>query len=203
MGIKERKIREKEILREKMLNAAAELLVKDGFENLSIRKIAKKIEYSPALIYHYFKDKSDLVVQLVNQGFDSFLKQVDKIPGEIKKNPEEHLKEFLSALVKVGIEFPNHYKAIFINYLEEKISGSYFAESGKREEGFILLVQIVEEGMSRGIFKEIHVISTAQVVWSSAHGLILTLVAQQDIPKNKKKMIISSFIDLIVNGLKK
>ena len=56
MGIKERRAREKEQLRRQILSAARELFVNEGYENVSMRKIANKIEYSPTTIYLYFKD---------------------------------------------------------------------------------------------------------------------------------------------------
>ena len=63
MGIKERRERQKEHLREEILEAARELFLKEGVENVSMRAIAKRIEYSPTTIYLYFKDKWDSVSQ--------------------------------------------------------------------------------------------------------------------------------------------
>ena len=51
MGIKERQTRQKEMLRQEILDAARNLFIKDGYENVSMRKIAEKIEYSPTTIY--------------------------------------------------------------------------------------------------------------------------------------------------------
>ena len=64
MGINERKEREREEIRELILNAAREIFVEEGYEHTSMRKIAQKIEYSPGTIYHHFKDKSDLLLAL-------------------------------------------------------------------------------------------------------------------------------------------
>ena len=61
MGTKERRAREKEQLRQQILLAARELFVNEGYENVSMRKIANKIEYSPTTIYLHFKDKADLL----------------------------------------------------------------------------------------------------------------------------------------------
>ena len=60
MGIAERKEREREEVKDLILNAAREIFLSEGYENTSIRKIATKIEYSPGIIYHHFKDKNDL-----------------------------------------------------------------------------------------------------------------------------------------------
>lgn len=202
MSLKERRKRDKEALRLKMLDAAAELLVKGGYKSLSIRKIAAKIEYSPALIYHYFSDKADLVNNLIDESFDKFLKKIEKLSQDVKDDPVKMLEATLRALIELGVEFPNHYRAVFMNYLGEKHAGQYFAESPKREEGFILLVKNIEEGIDKKLFKEVHAITTAQVIWSSVHGLILTLITEDDMPEIKQNRMVDQLVDIIFNGLK-
>src|SRR3954471_19692664 len=68
MGIKERQERDREAVRRAILEAARELFVTDGFNNVSIRKIAERIEYSPAAIYGYFPSKDDIFFALAEEG---------------------------------------------------------------------------------------------------------------------------------------
>ena len=65
MGIPERKERAREDLRKRILAAAEELFVREGYEKVSMRKIARRIEYSPTTIYHHFKDKAELFACLL------------------------------------------------------------------------------------------------------------------------------------------
>ena len=69
MGIKERQERDREAVRRSILDAARELFVAEGFPNVSIRKIAERIEYSPAAIYGYFPSKDDIFFALAEEGF--------------------------------------------------------------------------------------------------------------------------------------
>src|SRR5262247_3651263 len=69
MGIKERQERDREAVRRSILDAARELFVSEGFQNVSIRKIAERIEYSPAAIYSYFPSKDDIFYALAEEGF--------------------------------------------------------------------------------------------------------------------------------------
>lgn len=69
MGIKERQDREKQAVRESILAAARDLFVAEGYEQVSIRKIAERIEYSPAAIYSYFPSKDDIFFALAAEGF--------------------------------------------------------------------------------------------------------------------------------------
>src|SRR5688572_7024617 len=69
MGIKERQVRDREAVRRAILDAARELFVSEGYQNVSIRKIAERIEYSPAAIYGYFPSKDDIFFALAEEGF--------------------------------------------------------------------------------------------------------------------------------------
>src|SRR5204863_2023254 len=69
MGIKERQERDREAVRRAILDAARELFVTEGYQNVSIRKIAERIEYSPAAIYGYFASKDDIFFALAEEGF--------------------------------------------------------------------------------------------------------------------------------------
>jgi len=69
MGIKERQERDREAVRRAILDAARDLFVAEGYDNVSIRKIAERIEYSPAAIYGYFPSKDDIFLRSRKKGF--------------------------------------------------------------------------------------------------------------------------------------
>ena len=69
LGVKERQEREREAVSRAILDAARDLFVAEGYQNVSIRKIADRIEYSPAAIYSYFPSKDDIFFALAEEGF--------------------------------------------------------------------------------------------------------------------------------------
>src|SRR5688572_32847062 len=69
MGIKERQDRDRQAVRHAILDAARDLFLSEGYRNVSIRKIAERIEYSPAAIYSYFPSKDDIFFALAEEGF--------------------------------------------------------------------------------------------------------------------------------------
>ena len=79
MGIKERRERERAEIREKILEAARELFVKEGYEAVTMRKIAQKIEYSATAIYFHFKDKEAVMRELCATDFRTLAKQLTRI----------------------------------------------------------------------------------------------------------------------------
>lgn len=58
----------KENLRRQILDAARQLFVESDFRSVSMRKIADKIEYSPTAIYLHFKDKNEILLELMKEG---------------------------------------------------------------------------------------------------------------------------------------
>ena len=69
MGLKERRVREKEVVRGKILDAARELFVAEGYEAVTMRKIAQAIEYSPTAIYLHFRDKEAVINAICDTDF--------------------------------------------------------------------------------------------------------------------------------------
>ncbi len=93
MGIRERRAREKEDLKQEILDAARDLFIRDGYESVSMRKIADRIEYSPTTIYLYFRDKSELFDCLSEQAFGKLLEKLQSIGGQESNGPMDRLRK--------------------------------------------------------------------------------------------------------------
>src|SRR3977135_3730898 len=115
MGTQQRRAREKEALRQEILDAARELFVKEGYENVSMRRVAEKIEYSPTTIYLYFEDKASLLYAICEETFAKLAKRMERIARD-SGEPCEALRAVCRAYVYFGLKYPNHYKLTFINH---------------------------------------------------------------------------------------
>jgi AcrR family transcriptional regulator len=69
MGIKQRRAREKQEVRQGILTAAREIALREGWQAVTIRKVAERIEYSPSMIYEYFASKEAILLELHSEGF--------------------------------------------------------------------------------------------------------------------------------------
>jgi AcrR family transcriptional regulator len=69
MGIKQRRAREKQGVRQGILTAAREIALQEGWQAVTIRKVAERIEYSPSMIYEYFTSKEAILLELLCEGF--------------------------------------------------------------------------------------------------------------------------------------
>ena len=79
MGPRERRTREREETRSRILDAAREMFVQDGIEAVTMREIAKRIEYTPTAIYHHFRDKQALIEELCLIDFRGLAQAFQKI----------------------------------------------------------------------------------------------------------------------------
>ena len=112
MGITERKTRQKQALRERILDAARRIVVREGFAALSMRKIADAIEYSPAALYLHFASRDEIARALCAQGYAQLLKTFEPLAQVAQ--PAERLKALGRAYVAFGVAHPQTYRLIFM-----------------------------------------------------------------------------------------
>lgn len=170
MTISNRKERQKEELKAKILQAARELFMQKGFEDTSIRNIAEKIEYSPTTIYLYFKDKDDIFHELHKEGF-TLLNQYFR-PLSHVSNPFERLKAINKAYINFALENGEFYDLMFI--IRSPIN-SLDKDDSTWDEGnraFAFLVNTIQECSDQGYFSGMPVQIVAFTVWSMVHGIV-------------------------------
>ncbi|MBL4934093.1 TetR/AcrR family transcriptional regulator [Clostridium paridis] len=203
MSISERRENEKEAIKNKIIDAAKEILVEEGFEKLSIRKIANKIEYSPGIIYHYFKDKGDIISVMVGEGYKRILETISKVPLN-RENPEKTLEEGLRLYIDLMLKSPEEFKIILMSNIEEVKDKVNILERGISKERKSLqgLCNLVSLGMETGKFKPMDVELTAQILWTATHGLISRLILEENISKEQKERLINHHFEILINGIK-
>ena len=172
MSIKERKKRDAGKMRSRILKAAMQLYVKGGYENVTMRRIAAKIEYSPGTIYLYFQNKKDIMLQLCYQGFERFLAHQDKL--EKIADPLERLSAGGRYYLAFALENPELYELMFA-------TKEIFKESGPDEESvplraFRKFAENVKACLDAGLFSAGEVETTAIALWATLHGLASLLI---------------------------
>jgi AcrR family transcriptional regulator len=172
MGIAERKEREREEVKDLILNAAREIFLAEGYENTSIRKIATKIEYSPGIIYHHFKDKNDLLLALHDKAFECKIEalflSVQNIP-----DPLQRLQATGRSYLRYGIDNPQDYELMFILSctMEALAVKEEFWQDGAKAIG--MLKDNIRECMDAGYFrKDLDPDEISLMLWSQVHGLV-------------------------------
>ena len=180
MGVKERREREKSETRDKILDAARELFVTEGFEGVSMRKVAEKIEYSPTAIYLHFADKDELFRELCHQDY-ARLAQVFQ-SSVMLTDPVERLKQIGAIYVDFGINYPNHYKFMFMTPqpLHEPDEVDREIMGNPEMDAYAFLKWAVQQAIDAGCFRpeltDADLIS--QTLWASVHGVVSLQIAK-------------------------
>jgi AcrR family transcriptional regulator len=202
MGIKERREKAKDNLRQEIFDAASELFAKEGVANVSMRKIAEKIEYSPTTIYLYFKDKTTLLHQICEETFAKLAIEVTKIREETN-DPLEILRGGMKAYIEFGLKHPNHYEVVFIapldSYIDEGFEYSFESSMGKI--AFEKLVESVVGCVEAGVIKNGDIELISQTLWAGMHGLTSLLIGHTEFPFVEKERLIESMIETMIKGL--
>jgi len=180
MGVKERREREKSETRDKILDAARELFITEGFEGVSMRKVAEKIEYSPTAIYVHFADKEELFRELCHQDY-ARLAQVFQ-SSVMPTDPVERLKQIGAIYIDFGTRYPHHYKFMFMTPFPTREPNEEDREMmGNPEmDAYAFLKWAVQQALDAGCFREelTDAALISQTLWAAVHGVISLNIAK-------------------------
>ena len=174
MGIKERRQRQRQQLRSSILAAAREIASTEGWQSVTIRKIAELIEYSPPLIYEYFDSKEDLLLELVRMGYAQQLEAVEAAREASSDSPEKALLAMAHAWCRFAFDSPDLYQVMY------GLGGVSFPVTELRNEG-----EKIGEAMARVLRdmpaktgKEAEDIwEKVTLAWGTLHGLVALAMA--------------------------
>ena len=180
MGSSQRKEREKAELRDQILDTAKKILLKSGKQGLSIRKIANDIEYSPATIYLYFRDKDEILHELMEMGF--MLKNRYMAHAFAEKDPVRRLYEIGKAYIAFGMENKDWYDLMFNSEEPMQHMARCREEWNQGMALFNFLTITCREAIQQHGLSHLHEDAMALHLWSSVHGLVnLALSGRLDI----------------------
>jgi AcrR family transcriptional regulator len=206
MGVKERREREKLDTREKILDAARELFIVEGYDRVSMRKIAEKIEYSPTAIYVHFADKDELFREICHADFRRLAQSFVAI-GQIH-DPVDRLRKIGHAYIEFGLKNPNHYRTMFMvpHPPEGESELEAQGKGNPEEDAYEFLRTTVAEAMKSGVFREElkDVDLVAQTMLAGVHGVISLHIAKCDdawVPWRSLKKRSETMLDAMLRGI--
>jgi AcrR family transcriptional regulator len=170
MGIQERKEKQKLEIRKLILDASIKLFIEEGFGNVTIRRIADLIEYSPTTVYLYFKDKDEILAALHDVGFQK-MSEFNKNLASIN-NPLLRLHKMGENYLHFGMGNPEYYDLMFILDEPMKKLAAPECEWLPGDAAIGVLKATVIECMEKGYIAkgDPHLVSLS--IWSFVHGLV-------------------------------
>jgi AcrR family transcriptional regulator len=200
VGLKERHEREREAVARSILDAARELFVAEGYQNVTIRKIAERIEYSPAAIYSYFPSKDDIFFALAEEGF-RMLADADSLsaPGA---DPVENVRRAFWDFYLFSKEHPEYYALMFVDRTVPRISRDWERFAFVHEiEGKV--AREVQRAVDAGAFPAgLRAESAVAVLIAAVHGAAAMRLCDRMHPGDNADALARDAIEVTLGGFR-
>jgi AcrR family transcriptional regulator len=201
MGVKERQERDREEMQRKILDAARELFVTEGYRNVSIRKVADRLEYSPAALYGYFTSKDDLFFALAEEGFRKLFEYTN-----------EHRIFEGDPLVAVREGFMRYYRfsRLHREYFELMFIDRTVPRIGRDWERFAFVPQmigevvgIIQRAIDAGAFPAGTDPEVAfHILWAAVHGPSAAAICDRLAPDEDPEALARDTLEAVIAGLR-
>jgi AcrR family transcriptional regulator len=171
MGSVERRSRERAETRERILEAAREMFVEQGYEATTMRAIAERIEYTPTAIYHHFRSKEALLAELCAADFRALAVAFQKIART--EDPIERLRKTGQAYVEFGIRHPMQYQLMFMTRHPQGVVDGLHS-GNPSEDAYAFLRQTCADAIATGRLRPEYqdADELALMAWSTLHGIL-------------------------------
>jgi len=204
MGIKERQERDREAVRRSILDAARELFVAEGYQHVSIRKVAERIEYSPAAIYSYFPSKDDIFFSLAEEGFHLLGN-----PASAANDPKlsgaaqvERVRAVFMRFYEFSREHPQYFALMFLDQSVPRISREYerfaFARECKRQ-----IVQRLQACIDAGeLPRTVDAFIATRALLAGLLGVAVLRAGERLMPEENPDLLAADVLNLTLAGLR-
>jgi AcrR family transcriptional regulator len=199
MGVPERRQREKENLRKRILDEARKIVVSEGFDALTIRRVAEAVEYAPGTLYLYFENRDAIARELclgVYQAMHDALAPIAKI-----RNPQKRLRAFVQGYAAFALGDSEMYRLALIS--DPKFSDALLRDGpventdGPGQQTFALLVGTVAELQQ----SESEAFPMAETIWAAVHGIVSLKIVCHAYPVTPVDRLAEMLADTFIAGI--
>jgi len=185
-------------LRDQILNASRNLVIEEGYQNLSMRKIAADIGISATSIYLHFENKDHLVHTLMEISISRLNNQLEEVASQTA-DPVRRLGDFARTYVDFALSNPSEYQIIYeVN--SDQLSRYPKEKFRKARKGYELLTQTIEEGIEKGVMEEENPRMASYIFWAQLHGVISVVLTKRLDIRIDKDDFIKQAIDHVLEG---
>ncbi|MFN8479098.1 MAG: TetR/AcrR family transcriptional regulator [Kouleothrix sp.] len=181
MGVKERRERERHELRQSILLAAREIAGKEGWQAVTIRRVAERIEYSPPTIYEHFASKDAMLLELMRLGFGLLLADMQRAAAAASTGKAQVLA-LAQAYWAFAWQYPELYQVMhglggvpFCAEAEIAVPEDAFAEA---DQVFELTRATLATAAPPGVPRS-ELEADVMLLWATLHGIVSLTMAQR------------------------
>jgi AcrR family transcriptional regulator len=154
-----------------ILQAAQEIISEKGLDGLSLRELARRIDYSPSGLYEYFRSKEDIVAAVRTEGLELLRDYLNRVPVDLA--PSERLVQMGQAYLEFAYDHPEHFRLIFNHLTSDR---NTLDEPANDESPFTILLQAVQAAIDAEelITRDDYALEEiAYSLWSLVHGMAM------------------------------
>jgi AcrR family transcriptional regulator len=200
MGIRERQDRERRTVRLAILDAARDLFVTEGYRNVSIRKIAERIEYSPAAIYSYFPSKDDIFFALAEEGFRRLDIKLRDL--ELTGDPLDDVRRGWWAYYEFSKEHREFFELMFVDRSVPQITEQW-AGMAVVHDMLAIAAGRIQRCIDAGLFAAgIDAMVAMHLVWGALTGPAVIGNGCRLAPGEDPDALARDVLELVIAGLK-
>lgn len=179
--------------------AAAHVLVREeGYDGLTIRKLARKVGYAPMSVYSYFADKQAILLALAE---DVFQQLAERATRNQPADPMDALVHGMREFAAFGLENPNEYRIIFMAEKPHTMDPETAAEHQNNNPALVGMRACVQGCLETGkLSGDAHAITT--FLWTTVHGAISAVITFPHYPFGGGKEYADYVVDLAISAVK-
>lgn len=200
-----RRERERDEMTARIKDVAREMFVKDGYEAVTLQKIADVMEYTRPFLYRYFRDKNEILISIVLEDMEALHSELLKCASI--EDPLTRLREMARQNVLWAVAHPNHYLLLYSEaWVKQEESIRVMADIPLEREPLVLCFKAVEELIERKKVKPQHcdVALIARTLWAAVHGIIMLHITMSGYDKKLIRDLSPSILtclDAMMDGL--
>jgi len=196
MASKERIQRLKEETKMSILEAAYKIVKEEGWQALSMRKIADEIEYTAPIIYEYFSNKEAILAELNKKGYLYLAKEMEEA-----RNKYEHPAEQLEAMWMAYWNFAFKKKELYQLMFGVSMNCCSMQKTPEAEAPAKLITEAIRKLMNGKELSENEVCRRYYTFWSVVHGLVSINLVNRGTSDEMNKQVLKDAIDGIIRAI--
>lgn len=189
--------------RQQMIKEAKQILQTDGIEGLSMRRLAQKLQQTPGIVYHYFKNKDELLLAIVQEGYGRIMRVIQE-QAAIERPIEQKLYYTLKSYMEEMLKEPQIYQIIMQSQHQLIKENTYILFDGisQNRSSFQSLCNCIKEGVAKGIFVCSNVERRAQSIWCCMYGFLERCICEEP-AKEIQQEIMEELLEMVLTGLRR
>jgi AcrR family transcriptional regulator len=185
------------LTREAVIAATRALIVQEGLDAVSLRRVGAALGVTAPALYAYVHDKRDLMRGVAEHEFDELIQRLERI---VDADPIERIRQSSRAYIGYALENPELFKTMFLFPPDLSVAAATGEELPNATRAFELSLTAISEAIESGAFRAVDPVMAGLTIWTATHGCATVLLLGFALDDNGRDALIASVIDTMIAG---